>query len=128
MTCPSLPARDRDFPATTRGASTGVIAIERPTPALFAAFAEPPVFAGWAFLVLGGSIAAYTIYLKLLRDWGPTAAGGYAFVSPTIALAFGALVLGERYTATEGVGAAIMLTATLLMLRTTGRCEDPWRD
>jgi drug/metabolite transporter (DMT)-like permease len=97
------------------------IAIERPAPALFAAFAEPSVFAGWAFLVLGGSIAAYTIYLKLLRDWGPTAAGGYAFVSPTIALAFGALVFGERYTATEVVGAAIMLAATLLMLRTTGR-------
>ena len=79
------------------------------------------MLAGWAFLVLGGSLAAYTIFLRLLRDWGPTAAGSYAFVSPVIAVIVGALVFGETYTATEGVGAAIMLAATMLMLRISAR-------
>ncbi|MSP47698.1 MAG: EamA family transporter [Alphaproteobacteria bacterium] len=97
------------------------LAIERPSIALFAAFADPALLAGWAFLVLGGSIVAYTIYLRLLDTWGPTAAASYSFVSPAIAAVVGALIFGERYTATEGVGALIMLAATLLMLRTAGR-------
>jgi drug/metabolite transporter (DMT)-like permease len=95
--------------------------LERPSPALFAGFADPAVLAGWTFLVLCGSIAGYTIFLRLLRDWGPTAAGGYAFVSPVIAVIVGAIVFGETYTAAEVVGAAIMLAATLLMLRISAR-------
>jgi len=82
---------------------------------------DPAIFASWAFLVLGGSLVAYTIYLRLLRDWGPTPAGGYAFVSPVIAVIVGVIVFDERYTAVEGIGAAIMFLATLLMLRSVTR-------
>ncbi len=97
------------------------LAFEAPSLSLFAAYADPAVLAGWAFLVFGGSISAYTIYLRLLRTWGPTVAAGYCFVSPAIAAAVGWVVFGERYTATEGVGALVMFAATFLMLRTTGR-------
>lgn len=97
------------------------IAMESPTPALFGAFADPWILASWAFLVLCGSIAAYTIYLRLLDAWGPTPAIGYSFVSPVIAVAAGVLVFAEQYTPTEGVGALIMLTATALMVRTVGK-------
>jgi drug/metabolite transporter (DMT)-like permease len=96
-------------------------AMEAPSPALFAAFADPKVLAGWAFLVLGGSVSAYTIYLRLLDAWGATAASSYSFISPVLAAVVGAVVLGERYTPAEGIGALIMLAATFLMLRTTGR-------
>lgn len=96
-------------------------AIEAPPVALFAEFLRPSVLAGWAFLVLGGSVVAYTIYLRLIREWGPTAASGYSFVSPAVAVLVGAVVLGERYTVTEGIGGLIMFAATFLMLRTTGR-------
>jgi drug/metabolite transporter (DMT)-like permease len=95
--------------------------LERPSLSLFSAFADPAVLAGWTFLVLGGSLAAYTIFLRLLRDWGPTAAGSYCFVSPVIAVIVGAIVFGETYTAAEGVGGLIMLTATMLMLRISAR-------
>ncbi len=97
------------------------LAMEAPTLALFAAFADPKVLAGWAFLVSCGSIAAYTIYLRLLDSWGPTAAIGYCFVSPAIAVMAGVLVFAERYTPTEGIGALVMLTATALMIRTAGK-------
>jgi len=105
------------------GAGLAIVSLflEAPTLDLFAAFARPSVLAGWAFLVFGGSIVAYTIFLRLLVAWGPTAASGYSFVSPAIAALVGALVLGERYTAAEGIGALVMLSATFLMLRTTGR-------
>jgi drug/metabolite transporter (DMT)-like permease len=97
------------------------IVMESPTPTLFGAFADPWILASWAFLVLCGSIAAYTIYLRLLDAWGPTPAIGYSFVSPAIAVAAGVLVFAEQYTSTEGVGALIMLTATALMVRTVGK-------
>jgi drug/metabolite transporter (DMT)-like permease len=97
------------------------LAMEAPTPALFGAFADPKVLAAWAFLTLGGSVAAYTIYLRLLHTWGPTAASGYSFVSPAIAVVVGVLVFAEQYTPTEGIGAIVMLSATALMVRTAGK-------
>jgi len=105
------------------GAGLAIVSLflEAPTISSFAGFLQPSVLAGWAFLVLGGSIVAYTIFLRLLVAWGPTAASGYSFVSPAIAALVGAIVLSERYTAAEGVGALIMFSATFLMLRTTGR-------
>ena len=44
---------------------------------------------GWAFMVLGGSLAGYTIFMRLLKAWGPSRAGAYAFVSPAVAVPHG---------------------------------------
>lgn len=71
---------------------------------------------GWLFLVLFGSLCAFTIYMRLLRDWGPTGAGTYAFVSPIIAIWLGALVFDEHVTPVEGVGMAAMLGGAALSL------------
>ncbi|MDB5558411.1 MAG: protein of unknown function transrane [Enterovirga sp.] len=73
--------------------------------------------AGLAFLVLGGSLVGFSVYLWLLREWGAFRAGLYAFVSPVIAVLVGALWLGERFGPWEGVGMAIMLGATALVVR-----------
>jgi len=97
------------------------LAFEAPQAGMLAAYADPAVLASWAFLVLGGSVVAYTIYLRLIRDWGPTPAGGYAFVSPAIAVLVGVAVFDERYTAIEVLGALVMLAATFLMLRSATR-------
>ena len=91
-------------------------ALEPIGPATFAAFMAPPVFAGWLFLVVFGSLVAFTIYLRLVRDWGASRAGLYAFVSPAIAVATGVLVSGERLRPSEFVGMAIMLLATWFAL------------
>jgi len=69
---------------------------------------------GWLFLVLFGSLVAYTIYLRLLRDWGPVRAGSYAFVSPVIAVLVGIVVLGERITFLDVLGMAAMLAGARL--------------
>lgn len=83
----------------------------------FAAFLTPTVLASWAFLVLGGSIVAFTLYLRLLRDWGPTRAGLYAFVSPIIAVALGVAVFAEPFGAFEVAGSTLMLSAAALAMR-----------
>src|SRR3954447_15384522 len=69
---------------------------------------------GWLFLVLFGSLMAYTIYLRLLRDWGPVRAGSYAFVSPVIAVLVGIVVLGERVTLLDALGMMVMLAGARL--------------
>lgn len=78
-----------------------------------------PVLASLAFLVFCASLIAFTVYLRLLRDWGPYKAGTYAFVSPIIAVGVGMAWAGERYTVIELVGAALMLTAVGMSLRRT---------
>ncbi len=74
------------------------------------------VAASWLFLVLFGSLAAFTIYLKLLRDWGPLRAGLYAFISPLIAVVLGAAVFGERLTGRDGLAALLMFGAAWIAL------------
>lgn len=80
-------------------------------------FLELPVLLSWLFLVLGGSIVAFTLYLQLLRDWGPTRAGLYAFVSPIIAVVLGVFVFDEPFGAYEIAGSTIMLAGAALAMR-----------
>ena len=65
-------------------------------------------------MVFFGTFIAYTIYLRLVRDWGAPRAGLFSFVSPVVALILGALVLDEPLTWREVVGAAIMLAAAAI--------------
>ncbi len=59
----------------------------------------------------------FTIYLRLLRDWGAFRAGLYAFVSPVIAVSAGIVVLSEPFGWAEGLGAFLMFGAAALALR-----------
>jgi drug/metabolite transporter (DMT)-like permease len=78
------------------------------------ALASPAPLAGLLFLVIFGTIAAYTIFLRLVRDWGAPRAGLYAFVSPIVALALGWLLFAEPLGWREATGAAILLIAAAL--------------
>jgi drug/metabolite transporter (DMT)-like permease len=100
--------------------------LDRPDAAALAALGRPAALAGMAWLVVTGGVVGMTIYLRLLRDWGPTRAGMYAFVSPIIAVATGATFLGERLGWLEAVGAALMLSAAALVLRS--RVAPPGAD
>jgi len=76
-----------------------------------------PAWAGWLFLVLFGSLVAFTIYLRLVGEWGASRAGAYAFVSPAFAVLLGVWVFGEVVTAVEALGMATMLAGAWLTLR-----------
>lgn len=91
-------------------------AVERPGPDVFAAMGRPVFLASLTWTVLAGGAAALVIYLRLIRDWGPTRAGMYAFVTPIVATALGAFFLGERLGALEIAGALVLLGAAGLVL------------
>lgn len=81
------------------------------------ALGDPAVLASWLFLVAFGSLAGFTIYLRLLRDWGAARVGMYAFVTPVVAVIAGAAFFGERFGPSELAGMAVLLVATWLALR-----------
>ena len=93
------------------GLSALSLLIEPVSPATFTALLTPAPLAGVLFLVIAGTFIAYTIFLRLMRDWGASRAGLYSFVSPVVALILGAIVFGEPLTWREMTGAAIMLLA-----------------
>jgi drug/metabolite transporter (DMT)-like permease len=93
------------------GLSILSLLVEPVSGATFAALVQPAPLAGVLFLVICGTFIAYTIFLRLMRDWGASRAGLYSFVSPVVALILGAIVFGEPLTWREITGAAIMLVA-----------------
>jgi drug/metabolite transporter (DMT)-like permease len=74
-------------------------------------------FAGMAFLIVGGSLVGFSVYLWLLREWGAFRAGLYAFVSPAIAVWAGVGFAGESFGPWEAFGMVLMLAATGLVVR-----------
>lgn len=76
-----------------------------------------PVLHALAFIIVAGSLIGFTVYLRLLRDWGAFYAGLYAFVSPVIAVAAGMLVLSEPFGFAEAAGALLMFAAAGIALR-----------
>lgn len=96
------------------------LALEPVTLAHAAALLRPPALPALAFLVVAGSLVGFSIYLRLLRDWGAFRSGLYAFVSPTVAVAAGILALGEPFGWPEAAGSAVLLGATALSLGDRG--------
>jgi drug/metabolite transporter (DMT)-like permease len=77
-----------------------------------------PGAAGWMallYLVVFGSIIAYTAYLYLLNNVSPAAATSYAYVNPVIAVLLGVALLGEKIEGQEWCGMAIILSAVVLL-------------
>lgn len=82
-----------------------------------ARLASWPVLPALAFLIVGGSLMGFTIYMRLLRDWGAFRAGLYAFISPAIAVAVGVFALSEPFGWSEALGALMMFGAAAIALK-----------
>jgi drug/metabolite transporter (DMT)-like permease len=87
----------------------------------FVALIQPKPLVGLLFLVFFGTFVAYSIYLRLVGEWGASKAGLYAFVSPIVALLVGAGLFGERLGMREIVGSIVMLGSARLALRSPAR-------
>jgi drug/metabolite transporter (DMT)-like permease len=72
---------------------------------------------GWLFLVVFGSLVAFTTYLRLIAARGPAHAGSYAYVSPVIAVLLGVFVLDEHLGWRDGFGMTLLLVAAFFSLR-----------
>ncbi len=67
------------------------------------------------YLAVFGSIVAFTAYVWLLHHVRPALAGSYAYVNPVIAVALGAWLLGERFTAHD-LGAMVVILAGVVVI------------
>lgn len=83
----------------------------------FVAPPQPLALAAWAYLVVFGSLIAFSAYLYLLAHASPALATSYAFVNPVIALGLGVLVANEALSGGEWVACGVILTGVLLIFR-----------
>ncbi len=72
---------------------------------------------GLAYLVVAGSLVAFTAYMWLLRNAPTTLVGTYAYVNPFVAVLLGTVVLGEPFGWRMLVGGGIVLAAVALIVR-----------
>ena len=72
--------------------------------------------AAWVYLVVAGSLVAFSAYLYLLAHATPALATSYAFVTPLIALFLGVVLAGEVVTAHEWRACAVILLGVVCIL------------
>ncbi|MBO4210651.1 EamA family transporter [Micromonospora echinofusca] len=70
------------------------------------------------YLVLAGSLVAFTAYVWLLHHAPVSLAATYAYVNPAVAVALGALLAGEPVTARVLAGGAVIVVGVALVVAT----------
>ena len=71
----------------------------------------------WLYLLIPGSLLSTVIYFLLVRDWGASRTGTYAFVSPVVAVIIGTSLFGEKLDTGDVIGMVMMLVAAAIVLR-----------
>ena len=69
-----------------------------------------------AYLVVFGSIVAFTSYVWLLKTSRPSIVGTYAYVNPAVAVVLGFLILAEPLTLRIIIGGGIIIVAVALIV------------
>jgi drug/metabolite transporter (DMT)-like permease len=78
---------------------------------------QPLALAAWAYLVVFGSLIAFTAYLYLLAHATPAVATSYCFVNPLIALFLGVIFGNEIVSGGEWIACGVILVGVLLIFR-----------
>jgi drug/metabolite transporter (DMT)-like permease len=79
----------------------------------------------WLYLALFGSLVAFTAYAWLLHNAPISQVVTHQYVNPLVAIALGAVVLGETFDATTIVGALIVIGAVFATIRSESRLPVP---
>ncbi len=75
-----------------------------------------------AYLVIPGSIIAYTVFLWLIQHETPTRVGTYAYVNPVVAVLLGYFAGGEPLGLRTLLGTMLVLVSVVLItVRSTGK-------
>ncbi|RAU39456.1 MULTISPECIES: drug/metabolite exporter YedA [unclassified Pseudomonas] len=89
---------------------------------------QSPGLSGWlvmAYLVVFGSIVAFSAYMYLLKNVRPAAATSYAYVNPAVAVLLGVVFAGERIGAAEMAAMAVIISAVVLIGLPQWRKQNP---
>ena len=81
----------------------------------------------WAFayLVVIGSILAYTAYAWLLQNVPISKVATYAYVNPVVAVILGWSILSEDISTTTLVGAAVIVSSVAVVVRRESEGRTP---
>ncbi len=82
-----------------------------------------PAFFAWSYLVVAGSLLAFSAYMYLLSKVTPALASSYAYVNPVIAVALGVMLAGEQIEPRALIAIAIILASVALI--TLARAPSP---
>ena len=74
-------------------------------------------WAAWVYLVLFGSVVAFTAYVWLLQSAPVSLVATYAYVNPLVAVFLGWLILAEPVTTSTLVGGAIIVGSVAVVVR-----------
>jgi drug/metabolite transporter (DMT)-like permease len=77
------------------------------------------------YLVLAGSLLAFTAYTWLLRNAPISTVATYAYVNPVIAVVLGAVILSEEVTLTVVLGAAAIVASVAAVVRRESSEPEP---
>ena len=75
------------------------------------------------YLIVAGSIVAFTAYVWLLYHTSPTKVGTYAYVNPVVAVILGAVIGGETIGYRTILGALLILSGVAAI--TTAKGKQP---
>lgn len=70
----------------------------------------------WVYLLVLGSLVAFTAYSWLLRNARPAVATSYAFVNPVLAVLLGVVLAGEALTRATVLAAPLVVVAVVLVI------------
>jgi drug/metabolite transporter (DMT)-like permease len=76
----------------------------------------PVPWGAWAYLVVFGSLLAFSAYMTLLARTSVAVAASYSFVNPIVALLLGVVIGGEQITPGEWVAASVIVGSVLVLL------------
>ena len=77
---------------------------------------SPAAAVAWLYLVVFGSLIAFSAYMYLLAHASPALATSYAFVNPLIALFLGVFFAHEAVSKAEWLSCAVILAGVLFIL------------
>jgi drug/metabolite transporter (DMT)-like permease len=75
----------------------------------------------WSYLILFGSLLAFSSYVFILGKLPVSTVATYAYVNPVIAVLLGVLFAGERFGFVQLAGGLIVLCAVVLVVRAEQR-------
>ncbi|HZF26702.1 MAG TPA: EamA family transporter [Steroidobacteraceae bacterium] len=81
---------------------------------------QPLASAAWIYLVVFGSLLAFSAYMILLSSTSTTLASSYCFVNPVIGMLLGMWLGGETTTSREWIAVAIIVVGVTVVVTSRG--------
>jgi drug/metabolite transporter (DMT)-like permease len=78
-----------------------------------------------AYLIVAGSIIAFTAYVWLIHHESPTRVGTYAYVNPVVAVLLGYFVGGEALGPRTMAGTLLVLVSVVVITTTARKSSAP---